>query len=90
MKIGTLLAIYFVVWWTVLFAVLPIRVKTQGEAANVVPGTTESAPERPALLLKAAWTTVISAIVCAGLWALIHSGLTLDDIPFLPRFSSAP
>jgi len=88
MKAGTWAAIYFVVWWTVLFVVLPIRVKTQGEAADVVPGTTESAPENPALLLKAGWTTVISVVVCLGLWALMHSGLSLDDIPFLPRFSS--
>ena len=52
------------------------------------PGTAESAPENPALLLKAGWTTLISVFVCLGLWALMHSGLSLDDIPFLPRFSS--
>ena len=39
-------------------------------------------PGRAALL-----TTVISAVVCLGLWAIAHSGLTLDDVPFLPRFS---
>ena len=36
MKIGTMLAIYFVVWWTVLFVVLPLRVRTQAEARSVV------------------------------------------------------
>ena len=88
MKIGTMLAIYFVVWWTVLFVVLPLRVRTQAEAQSVVPGSEASAPEHPALAFKVVVTTVISAVVCLGLWALLHSGIGLDDIPFLPRFSS--
>lgn len=88
MKIGTLIAMYFVVWWICLFAILPLRVRTQGEAGEVVPGTPASAPARPALLLKAAINTVVSAVVFAGLLALLNSGLGLDDIPFLPRFSA--
>lgn len=88
MRIGTVIAVYFVIWWVVLFAVLPLRVRTQGEAGEVVPGTPSSAPARPELLLKAALTTVLAAIVFVALWAVMHSGLGLDDIPFLPKFSS--
>ncbi len=33
------LALYFIIWWTVLFAVLPFGVRTQGEAGEIVPGT---------------------------------------------------
>lgn len=89
MRIGTMIAIYFVIWWIVLFAVLPLRVRTQGEAGEVVPGTPASAPERPELLLKAGLTTLLAAVVFAGLLALMHSGLGLDDVPFLPKFSGA-
>ena len=89
MKIGTIVAMYFVIWWICLFAVLPIRVRTQGEAGEVVPGTPASAPARPQMLLKAGITTVVAAIVLAGLLALLNSGLRLDDIPFLPKFSGA-
>ncbi len=86
MRIGTAIAIYFVIWWVVLFLVLPLKVRTQGEAGEVVPGTPASAPARPQLLLKAAATTVVAAIVFAGLWALMNSGLSLDDVPLLPKF----
>jgi hypothetical protein len=44
------IAIYVVLWWTVLFAVLPIGVRTQAEDGTVVPGTPESAPKAPRLL----------------------------------------
>jgi predicted secreted protein len=64
-------AIYLVIWWTVLFAVLPIGVRTQGEDGVVVPGTPESAPAEPRLLRVVVLTTVISALVFAGLWALV-------------------
>lgn len=86
MKIGTLIAMYFVIWWTCLFVVLPLKVRTQGEAGEVVPGTPHSAPERPQLLLKAVLTSVLAAIVLAGLVLLLDSGLRLDDIPFFPKF----
>jgi predicted secreted protein len=87
MKIGTLIAMYFVIWWICLFAVLPLRVRTQGEAGEVVPGTPASAPARPQLLLKAGITTVVAAVVLAGLVALLNSGLGLDDIPLFPKYS---
>lgn len=86
MRIGTAIAIYFVIWWTVLFAVLPLKIRTQGEAGEVVPGSESSAPARPQLLLKAALTSVLAGIVFLGLWAVLHSGLSLDDIPFLPKY----
>jgi predicted secreted protein len=88
MKIGTMIAIYFVVWWICLFAILPLRVRTQAEAGEVVPGTPASAPARPELLIKAAINTVVSAIVFAGILALLNSGYGLDDIPLLPRFTA--
>ena len=48
MSVTFAIAIYVVIWWTVLFAVLPIGVRTQGEDGAVVPGTPESAPTRAA------------------------------------------
>ena len=69
------IAIYFIIWWTVLFAVLPIGVRTQAEDGAVVPGTPESAPAAPRLLRVVVLTTVISALVFAALWALIRYGI---------------
>lgn len=75
MSLSFAIAIYVVIWWTVLFAVLPIGVRTQGEDGTVVPGTPESAPVAPRLLRIVILTTVISALVFATLWALVGYGI---------------
>jgi predicted secreted protein len=69
------IAVYVIIWWTVSFAVLPIGVRTQGEDGIVVPGTPESAPTAPRLVRVVVATTVISAVVFAVPWALVHYGV---------------
>ena len=59
---------YFVIWWTTLFAVLPIGLRTQGEANDVVPGTPESAPEKPRMLRLFAINTVVAAVAFILIW----------------------
>ena len=86
MSIAGGLAVYFIIWWLTLFAVLPFGVRTQGESGEVVPGSPESAPAKFAIVRTFAITTVISAIVFAGVyWVLTSGRFTLDDIPFLPK-----
>jgi predicted secreted protein len=68
------IAIYLVLWWTVLFAVLPIGVRTQGEDGSVVPGTPESAPTVPRLLRVVLLTTLISTVVFGAAWAAVRYG----------------
>jgi predicted secreted protein len=63
MSIVTSIAVYFVIWWIVLFAVLPWGVKVP---ENPEPGHATSAPEKPMLVRKALWTTLIAAIVWLG------------------------
>jgi predicted secreted protein len=81
-------AIYFIIWWIVLFAMLPIGVRTSEEAGEKAsPGTAESAPHMPNLLPKMVATTVVSTVIFAALYAIIvHRVITLDDIPFFPRY----
>jgi predicted secreted protein len=75
MSVSFAIAIYVVIWWTVLFAILPIGVRTQGEDGTIVPGTPESAPTRPRLLRVVLFTTLVSCLVFAGLWVAIKYGL---------------
>ena len=78
------IAIYFIIWWTVLFAVLPLGVRTQEEAGEVVPGTPKSAPLAPRLLRIVLTTTGIAAIVFAIFYAVVtYKLIRLDDIPIL-------
>lgn len=62
------LALYFVIWWTVLFVVLPFGVRSQAEEGLVVDGTEPGAPVLPGLLRKAAITSVIAALVFLLVW----------------------
>jgi len=82
-------SMYLVIWWIVLFAMLPIGVRTQEEEGEVAPGTAESAPHTPKLLPKMLATTLVASIVFAALYAIIvHRVITLDQIPFLPRYET--
>ena len=57
-------AIYLTIWWIVLFAVLPLGVRSSEEAEEELPeGADPGAPASPDLLKKAAITTVVSAII---------------------------
>lgn len=82
----SMFAIYFVVWWITLFAVLPIGLKTQGEADDVVPGSVESAPHRFQGGKVVLLTSLISAVICVIWWFLsVKLGLGLDALPnFVP------
>jgi predicted secreted protein len=88
MSLAFAAAIYLVIWWIVLFAMLPFGVRTSEEVGEkAAPGTAESAPHAPMLLAKIVATTVVSSIVFAGVYAIVvHHVITLDDIPFLPRY----
>lgn len=71
------IVVYVIVWWLVLFTVLPWGVRPPTEPGK---GHATSAPARPRLLLKFAITTVIAT----GLWFVvdyvISSGiLSLSD-----------
>ena len=60
---------YIIIWWCVLFAVLPIGVRTPEEAGvEATPGQVASAPVRPRLVMKAALTTAISAVLFGAFW----------------------
>lgn len=57
------LALYFVIWWILLFAILPFGVRSQAESGEVVAGTEPGAPMAHGLQEKAIWTSLVSAVV---------------------------
>jgi len=71
MHLGSLVAIYFVVWWVVLFAVLPWGVRTQDEDGEVVAGSASSAPTHPRLVAKAIATSILAGAVVFLLWLVV-------------------
>lgn len=82
-----LLAVYFVLWWITLFAVLPFSMRAQNEdEEGVTLGTTHSAPEMGKRHVLRAFlrTTIVSALLL-GLYLLVTwaTGWSLNDLPVL-------
>jgi predicted secreted protein len=72
MKLASAIAIYFVIWWTVLFAVLPFGVRNSHEAGETVQeGNEAGAPVAHGLVRKFIITTLISFVVFAVLYTAI-------------------
>jgi predicted secreted protein len=63
--ISTGFAIYFVMWWIVLFLTLPFGIRSQHEDGEGSPGTDPGAPVASQMGRKLIWTTAISAILFA-------------------------
>ena len=76
------IAIFFIIWWVVLFTVLPIGVRTQAEAGHVEPGTEAGAPVAPRIGHKLMLTTAIAIVVFSVFYFLtVIMGWSVDDIP---------
>ena len=72
MKIGSMIAIYFVIWWTVLFAVLPFGVRNPSEAGEKVErGNDAGAPVSLHWGKKILVTSVVAAILLAVVYAQV-------------------
>ena len=79
----TAIAIYLTIWWTALFAILPLGTTTHAEAGiDKGDGGDPGAPVNPNLKRKFFTTTWVSAIIFAGLMAVLHFHLvTLPEFP---------
>jgi predicted secreted protein len=88
MSTTTATAIYFLIWWITLFAVLPWGVRNQEESGEVTPGTDPGAPATHRVWHKLGWTTVVATTVFGILYVAYTRGLIPYD--FLMAISSPP
>jgi predicted secreted protein len=72
--ISTAFAIYFVIWWTVLFLTLPFGIRSQLESGEDIEGTDPGAPSAPGMKRKMIWTTLISAAIFGTSMAAYNAG----------------
>ena len=81
MSIFTALAIYFVIWCIVLFAVLPWGVHSQHESGEMTPGTDPGAPVLTHLKRKLVGTTIVATMVFAAWYVVyVYRLITLDQL----------
>jgi predicted secreted protein len=71
MSLFTAIAMYLVIWWTVLFAVLPWGTRPVARPDEVTGW--RGAPENPGMLKKVLVTSLVAAVVWLLCWFLITS-----------------
>ena len=91
MSIVSAIVLFAVIWFMVLFVVLPIRLETQGDVGESVPGTHAGSPASSFSMKRKAWLTTIWAAV---LWAVISAvilwgGIGVRDIDLFNRMPAA-
>ncbi len=86
MSLTSGLAFFFIIWWLVLFTVLPWGARSPHEdGSKVDAGHAPSSPLVPRLALKFAATTAIAGVVFAIFYYVRVNGLiTLDTFSFMP------
>jgi predicted secreted protein len=89
MTVLSVAAIYFILWWTVLFIVLPLGYRSQHEDGEVTLGTVESAPAR----FRGGRVIFLTTVISAAIYLVYHLastyfGFGIESIPdILPRFT---
>ena len=77
MSIVSAIVLFAVIWFMVLFIVLPIRMETQGDVGKVVQGTHAGSPSSSFSMKKKAKVTTIWAAV---VWVIIAGVVIYGDI----------
>jgi predicted secreted protein len=86
MTITAAIVLFAVTWWLTFFVVLPLRLTTQGDAGQVVPGTPAGSPAQEIVLRKARITTLWAIPIWGAIVLFVLSGVvTVRDIDYFGR-----
>jgi len=90
MGIASGLVLYLVIWAMTFLVAIPIRLQTQGEAGQIVPGTHNGSPQTHHLKKKALITTCVAAVIWAiAAWIIISGQITVRDIDMFNTMGSS-
>jgi predicted secreted protein len=77
----TACAVFFLIWWVVLFGVLPWGIHSQHEGGDIAPGTDPGAPVLPHLGRKLLLTTLVAGVVFATFYVVyVNQLVTLNGL----------
>lgn len=86
MGITSAIVLYAVTWFMVLFVTLPLRLKTQGDVGEIVPGTHAGAPANLNLRRTLWIVTGVAFVIWAVIASVIISGMiTVRDLDMFNR-----
>lgn len=91
MNLASALAIYFIIWWLVLFLVLPFGIRNAHETGETVEeGHEPGAPVNPRLVRKVFITTILASLIFAAFYLAQTRGfLSLENLPFYNMMPSS-
>ena len=90
MGITSGIVLFMVIWSMVFFIVLPLRMVSQGDMGEIVPGTHASAPADAQVRRKARITTYWAVPIWCVIAAVILSGvISVRDIDMFDRMGPA-
>ena len=76
MPIGSIVAVFVVVWWLSFVAVLPIGARSQSDTGEIAAGTDPGAPVAPRLLRKGLVASGLAIVLTLLLfWGLSNETL---------------
>jgi len=67
----TVVVLFVIIWWTALFAVLPLGTRPVQQPDDT--SGWRGAPERPRMLMKVIVTTLVTIVIWGGVMAVIRS-----------------
>ena len=75
------IVLYAVLWFLVLFVLLPIGQKSQADVGEVTPGTPAGAPHEPQIRKKILWATAITTVLWGIIaWIILGGIITRADL----------
>lgn len=87
MSVTSAIVLFAVIWFMVLFCVLPLRLRTQGDDGEVVPGTHAGSPTDARMGRRFLVTTIVSVVLWALSFGVIASGMIgVEDFDLFNRF----
>ena len=89
MGVMSALVLFAVIWFMVLFITLPIRLQTQGDVGDIVPGTQAGAPVDPQMKKRFKIVTAVSAALWVVIAGIIFTGaITVCDFDWFDTMAT--
>ncbi|MCI2400371.1 DUF1467 family protein [Aliiroseovarius subalbicans] len=87
MTITAAIVLYAVIWFMTMFLTLPVRLRTQGDEGEVMPGTHAGAPANFRLKRTMLIVTAIATVLWIVIAGIILSGwITIEDMDWFDRY----
>ncbi len=88
MTITSALVLLSVIWFMLLFIILPLNINTQKDNGNIIKGTAPSAPTNLNFKRKIKLVSFFSLIIWLPIFLVIYTGVfTISDLDFYNRMN---